>query len=103
MVKYQQQKGAFKTRQLAQKFIVSTRRLEHNKMDRAYVKKTADGYVIMVYTFTQELRNKIESIYRMRIELTTKVLSYYEIAAKPVKWILAEHARLRKLAMKYNA
>ena len=100
MIKYQQQKGAFKSKQLASKFIVNTRGLQGNKMDRAYVKKTAEGWVIMVYTFPKAIQDKIEGIYRMRVELTTKVMGYYEIAAKPTSWIIAEHARLAKRAAK---
>ena len=100
MIKYQQQDRFFATKLLAQKAIISTRAYEHNKLDRAFVKKTAKGFVIMYYTFPQEIRNKIHGIYKMRIELTTKLLGYYEIALKPTKWILAEHARLRKLAIK---
>lgn len=96
MIKYSKIDKTFKTKKEAENFIRQTRGYANNKLDRAYVKKVGTSYVVMYYTFSKSIQDKITGIVNMS-RRTSKPYSYYEVAQKTPDWIKSTHTKLDNL------
>lgn len=96
-IKYKDLGRTYATKEAAENTIKGFRLHANNILDRAYVKKTAKGYSIMYYTFSDEIRRTIRAIERLSA-LTSKVYDYHVIAMKSEKWIEATYKKLIPLA-----
>jgi hypothetical protein len=83
----------FSSKKKANDFVEEFRGFKGNPYDRVYIKKEGSKYFIYKYQFPKTIQSKIEAI-AYNSKYSFKILSYYEIAKKPVSWINNTYKKL---------